>query len=329
MDKDNAKDRPIGAATQRVASYQAHLRAMKLTYQLARRASWLALWINATLTVAKLAAGLLGHSLALVSDAINSLGDMITTSGVLVGIRISAWPASEEHPYGFSRVEAVIGLYLAMALVGAGIWVGWEGLLALRHPHESPAWYTLLVAAAVVVIKESLYQYKIRIARQLRSQSLTAAAWDHRSDAIAGLAVLTGIGLDRWAGLWWGDGAATLVVAVTILWAGISLMRGNIAELLDRQADAAFLQEVNGAALLVQGVAGIDKLFVRKAGLEYLVDLHVEVDPDMSVRRAHEIAHEVQESVQYALPHIHSILVHVEPFRPERHGQQRADSSNA
>jgi len=322
-------EEPVGAATERVASYKTHLDAMHKAYGQARWASWLALWINAVLTVGKLVAGLLGNSLSLVSDAINSIGDMVTTSGVLLGMRISAWPATAKHPYGFSRVEAVIGLYLAMALAGAGVWIGREGLLQLHRPESPPEWYTLLVAAAVVVIKESLYQYKIRVARRLQSQALKAAAWDHRSDAIAGTAVLIGIALSRW-GYWWGDGAATLVVAGTIIWAGLSLMHGNISELLDSQADVAFLQEIREAARGAAGVAAIDKVFVRKAGLEYLVDLHVEVDPNLNVERAHEIAHEVQEAIQRALPHIHSILVHIEPHRPERHaegGPQGEDST--
>lgn len=318
-------DKPVGAATERVPSYKVHLEVMGKAYKQARWASWLALWINAVLTLGKLVAGVLGQSLALVSDAINSLGDMITTSGVLIGMRISAWPATEKHPYGYSRAESIIGLYLAMALAGAGVWVGLEGLKALRTPHEPAAWYTLLVAAAVVVIKESLYQYKIRIARRLRSRSLMAAAWDHRSDAIAGMAILLGLSLQRWAGLPWGDGAATLVVAGTILWAGLSLMRGNVSELLDRQADVPFLEEVRDAACLVPGVAAIDKLFVRKAGLEYLVDVHVEVDPNLNVKQAHDLAHDVQAAIQHALPHIHSILVHIEPYRPERHAQERRD----
>ncbi len=318
MEPNSPKDKRIGAATERVASYQAHLEAMAKAYRQARYASWLAFWVNAILTAGKLTAGLLGHSLALVSDAINSLGDMVTTTGLLLGMRISAWPATARHPYGFSRVESVVGLYLAMALAGAGAWVTREGLLALGHPHPPPAWYTLLVAGAVVVIKESLYQYKIRVARRLQSQSLRTAAWDHRSDVLAGLAVFTGIALDRWAGLSWGDAGATIFVGLAIIWAGVSLMRGNISELLDRQADVTFLKDVADAARVVPGVAGIDRLFVRKAGLEYLADVHVEVDPSMNVQRAHQIAHDVQEAIQRAHPQVHSILVHIEPFRPER-----------
>lgn len=324
MDAGSPRNRPVGAATERVASYQAHVQAMAEAYRLARYASWLALGINAVLTVGKLAVGLAGHSLALVSDAINSLADVITTGGLLVGMRISAWPATAKYPYGFSRVEAIIGLYLAMALAGAGVWVGREGLVALRHPHAAPAAYTLIAAAAVVVTKESLYQYKIRVARKLQSQSLRAAAWDHRSDALAGLAVFAGIALDRWAGLSWGDAAATIVVGITIIWAGISLMHANISELLDRQADVIFLQDIRSAAQRVPGVAAIDKILVRKAGLEYLADVHVEVDPNMNVRQGHDIAHGVQEAIQHAMPNIHSILVHVEPYRPERQAQRKA-----
>ncbi len=302
----------VGAATERAASYKAHVDAMRIAYRQARWAAWLAFWVNLVLGVSKLVVGLIGQSLALVSDAVNSFGDLISTAGVLVGMQISTWPATAKHPYGYSRIEAIIGLYLAMGLAGAGVWIGREGLASLDAPHPVPAWYTLIVAGAVVIIKESLYQYKIRVARRLGSQSLRAAAWDHRSDAIASLAVLAGIAASRW-GYWWGDSVATLVVSGTILWAGVNLMRGSVSELLDRQADVSFLESVRQTASLVQGVAAIDKLFVRKAGLEYLVDVHVEVDPDLNVKRAHDIAHDVQQAIQHAMPNIHSILVHIEP----------------
>lgn len=309
-------DRTRAAATERAASYRMHLEAMDVAYRQGRWAAWLALGVNAALGVTKLVAGLLGNSFALVSDAVNSFGDLFTTGGVIIGMRLSAKPADREHPYGHSRIEAIIGLYLSLAVAAAGAWIGYEGLQRMGQSPPVPEWYTLLVAAGVVIVKESLYQYKIRVARRLASQSLMAAAWDHRSDAISSTAVFVGLALARWAGVPWGDTAATLVVAVAILWAGVGLMRASAHELMDRQADMDFLDSVRRAAGLVHGVAALDKLFVRKAGLEYLVDVHVEVDPELNVRRAHDIAHEVQEAIQHALPQVHSILVHIEP-----HGQ--------
>jgi len=309
--------RSFRAATERVASYQAHVDTMRQAYRRGRWAAWLAILTNSALGVAKLVAGVLGHSFALVSDAIHSFSDIATSLGVLVGMRISARPADAEHPYGHSRAEAIIGLYIAMALAGAGVFVAREAISRLGKPQVMPAGYTLIVVAVAVAVKEALYQYKSRLARRIRSRSLMADAWHHRSDALSSIAVFVGIALVRWTDLAWADEAATLVVAVCILWAGVSLMRSSSDELMDRQADEHLLATVRAAAAAVEGVARVEKLFVRTAGLEYLIDVHVQVDPHLTVAEAHEIAHAAQEAIQRAVPHTHSVLVHLEPHAGE------------
>ena len=311
-----------GAATEQVASYRTHLETMQGAYRSGRWAAWLAILTNAGLGVAKLVAGLLGGSFALVSDAVHSFSDVATSFGVLVGMRISARPADAEHPYGHSRAEAIVGLYIAMALAAAGVLVAREALNRFERPHMPPAVYTLIVAGLSVFIKEGLYQYKSRLARRIHSRAIMADAWHHRSDALSSIAVFVGIGLTRWAGLVWADELATLAVAVCILWAAISLMQSSSDELMDRQADEQMVEAVRAAAVVVPEVVLIDKLFIRKAGLEYLVDVHIHVDPELSVKQSHEIAHNVQQAIQQALPHIHSVLVHTEP----RAGESARDS---
>lgn len=305
--------RSLRAATERVASYQAHVDTMDRAYRHGRWAAWAAIVTNATLGIAKLVAGLLGHSFALVSDAIHSFSDIATSLGVLAGMRISARPADAEHPYGHSRAEAIIGLYIAMALAGAGVFVAREAISRLGKPQVIPAGYTLVVVAVAVAVKEALYQYKSRLARRISSRSLMADAWHHRSDALSSVAVFAGIAMVRWTHLAWADEAATLAVAVCILWAAVSLMHTSSDELMDRQADKRLLQTVREVAGAVAGVARVEKLFIRTAGLEYLIDVHVQVDPRLTVAEAHEIAHAAQQAIQHALPHTHSVLVHLEP----------------
>src|SRR5262249_39940163 len=146
-----------------------------------------------------------------------------------------------------------------------------------------PETYTLWVAGASMVVKEALYHYKIRLGRRLRSTSLIADAWDHRSDVLSSAAVLVGLALTKYAGVVWADEVATLIVAMTLIWASVSLLTGSTHELMDTQQDPEMLRMLREAARQVRGVRDVEKLWVRKAGLEFLVDIHIEVDPDMSV----------------------------------------------
>jgi len=294
-------------------SRQLHLATMDRAYARGRRAAWLGVTLNLALGLLKLVAGLLGNCFALVSDAVHSFSDVVTSLAVLLGMRISAKPADSEHPYGHSRAEAIIGLYVAMALAAAGVMVAREALSRIAVEQVMPAWYTLLAAGISVVVKEGLYQYKSRLGRQIHSRAITADAWHHRSDALSSVAVFVGIVISRWTGAWWADGAAALVVAVSIIWAGLSLLKSTMDELMDRQAPDEMLRAVRSIARGVPGVVDVEKLFVRKAGLEYLVDVHIEVEPHLTVMQSHEIAHAVQSTLQSRLPHIHSVLVHIEP----------------
>ena len=147
------------------------------------------------------------------------------------------------------------------------------------------------------------------------SAAVRAAAWDHRLDALGSLAVLAGLALAKWGGPAWhvADHVAALVVAVVIFWAGWTLYWGSLHELMDRQADADLLRDVRPGALAVAGVRGVEKLLARKAGLEYLVDIHVEVDPNLPVRAGHAIAHAVKNRLLKQIVRIKDVLVHIEP----------------
>jgi cation diffusion facilitator family transporter len=285
-------------------------------YRRARRAALLGIAANLGLGAFKLAGGLLGNSIALTSDAVHSLGDALTACAVWAALLWAQRPADREHPYGHMRAEAVAGSNVALLLLLSGVGVGWEAVRALLdHPSPPPEMFTLVIALVSLVVKEALYRYSSRVAAQTDSVAMRAASWDHRLDAIGSLAVLCGLALSHWGGPAWhsADDVAALVVAAVILYAGCALFWASVHELMDRQADAAILAEVRQAALVVPGVRGVEKLLARKAGLEYLVDIHVEVDPDLTVRAGHAIAHDVKNRLLQRIVPVKDVLVHIEP----------------
>ncbi len=207
------------------------------------------------------------------------------------------------------------GSNVALLLVLSGLGIGWEALTTLSEPSPAPEWYTLGIAGLSIVVKEALYRYESRVAGATGSSAVRAAAWDHRLDAIGSLAVLVGLALAYWGGPAWraADHVAALAVAAVVLWAGGSLLWGSVQELMDRQAGPEVLDEVRREAADVPGVRGVEKLFVRKTGLEHLVDIHIEVDPHISVREGHAIGHAVKDRLIGRVVTIKDVLVHIEP----------------
>ena len=287
-------------------------------YREAVRATALGLVVNLALGVAKLAGGLVGGSLALVSDAVNSLGDVFTSSAILLAFRVAQKPADAEHPYGHTRAEAIAGSNVAVLVIVSALMVGWGTIRSfpIEPSHRPPPLWALAIAGVNVVIKEALYQYKIRLGRRLGSSALTANAWDHRSDAFSALAVLIGLTLVRVGGprFMFLDGVSALVVVVVILVSAARLLVASGQELMDAQADQLFVDEIRAFAAGASGVRRVDKLWVRKTGLEYLVDIHVQVPADLTVAEGHTISHQVKDRLLERFPIIRDVLVHLEPF---------------
>ena len=287
-------------------------------HDLYRQSRHAALWgvaVTLSLGLAKLAGGLFGHSLALLSDSVHSLGDALAAASVWGALLWAQQPADREHPYGHTRVEAVVGSNVALLLILSGLWVAWEALHGFREYAPPPESFTLVIAVASVIMSEGLYRYSSRVARRTGSSAVLAASWDQRLDAFGSLAVLIGLALATWGGPSWhaADHVAALLVSLVILWTGGKLFWASLQELMDRQADPEVLQKVREEALAVPGVRGVEKLLVRKTGLEYLVDIHVEVAPDISVREGHDIGHAVKDRLVNGIVTVKDVLVHIEP----------------
>jgi cation diffusion facilitator family transporter len=293
-------------------------------------ATWLGLVVNLALGCAKLFGGLAGRSYALISDAVNSLGDVFTSVAVLLAFRVARKPADPEHPYGHTRAEAIAGSNVAVLVIVSALLVGWGALRGISSPsiQPPPAW-TLAIAAANVVIKEALYQYKIRLGRRAGSSAIIANAWDHRADALSALAVLVGLGIIRLAGPRFLalDGVAALFVVAVIVTSAARLLWASAQELMDAQADEGFVEQIRANAACVSGVKKIDKLWVRKSGLEYLVDIHIQVAADKTVHDGHRISHLVKDELLRRFTNLRDVLVHLEPF-PHDHEEVRQSSKD-
>ncbi|WP_435019237.1 cation diffusion facilitator family transporter [Tundrisphaera sp. TA3] len=284
-------------------------------YREARKAAIWGVAISLGLGVAKLIGGWYGNSLGLISDAAHSLVDAVISGALFGALWIAQRPADHEHPYGHARFEAVAGSGVALILIGLAAGIAYEAYHGLGRPRGIPEAYTLAIAIGGIAFQEGLYRYARSVALRTGSGALLATAWDYRLDALGSVAVVAGVGLSRWGGPdWaWADHAAALMVAGAISWVGGSLLWGNIQDLMDRQATPAVLSNVRDEAMAARGVLGVEKLRVRKVGLEYLVDIHVEVDPEQTVRAGHEIAHAVKDRVIERVPSIRDVLVHIEP----------------
>ncbi|HEV7926107.1 MAG TPA: cation diffusion facilitator family transporter [Verrucomicrobiae bacterium] len=280
------------------------------------KATFLGMAVNVVLSAVKFTAGVLGHSHALIADAVESGADILSSIVVWRALVLAAEPADREHPYGHGKAEPLAAATVATMLLVAAAGIILKSLQDLALPRQAPRAFTLIVLIAVVVIKETLFRFVAREAGSVESIVVYADAWHHRSDAVTSLAAAIGISLALLGGprFFFADDAAAIVAGLIIAWNGWKLLKPAYNELMDAAPGVALVAQIKSAASQVAGVKRIEKCIVRKAGYEYFVDMHVEVDPELTVRQAHQIAHLVKDSVRASMPSVHDVLVHIEPY---------------
>jgi cation diffusion facilitator family transporter len=276
--------------------------------------------VNIALGGAKLAAGLLGHSYALVADACESFSDVMGSCVTLYGLRIAAEPADPVHPAGHGRAETLASAITALVLVVVGGLIFWQATLSLNEPRHAPNPLTLLVLVPVILVKEWTFHWMRARGKQIGSLAVIADAWHQRSDVVTSVAALGGI-IVAWAGgpAWsHADSWAAMFASLWLIGTGLWLLGPTLHELMEGSVDPALWEFIYETSRHCPGVKGIDKVWVRKLGMRLMVDMHVEVDPDISVQEGHQVAHEVKDKVQRELPQVRDVMVHIEPFDPER-----------
>ncbi len=290
--------------------------ARELAWSRGMRLAGVGLFANAALAVIKGAAGLLGHSYALVADAAESVADIGGSILVWSGLRVSARSPDYDHPYGHGKAEPLAAAAVGLMLCGASLGIFVKAVQAVLTPSRPPAPFTLAVLVIVIAVKATLARTVLRVADDVGSRALAADAWHHRADVITSGAAFIGIsaalvGGQRWA---WCDGAAGSVASIIVFINGLHILRPAVHELMDGAPDVELLERVGGAARSVAGVRFIEHLKARKLGTRYLVDLHAQADPRMSLDDAHVLSGQIKHAIRQAVPSVQDVLVHMEPF---------------
>ena len=275
--------------------------------------------VNCLLAAGKLAAGLLGRSGAMVADAVHSFSDLATDVVVVAFARVSAKPKDEGHDYGHGKFETLAAILVGLALVAVGGGILAEGVQAIRrvvHGGElaRPGGIALAAAAVSIVVKEWLYRYTVRAGRTLRSPSVVANAWHHRSDALSSLGTLAGIGCAYFLGPAWriADPIAALLVAVFIFKIAFDQIRAGLDELLERSLPGDMEQEILRIVTADPAVRQPHNLRTRRIGAAIAVEVHIRVDGEMSVRRAHALTVDIERRLRARFGAETMIAIHVE-----------------
>jgi len=272
------------------------------------------------LAAIKAVAGILGNSYALIADAIESASDVFTSIVVLAGLRIAQLPPDQKHPYGHGKAEPFAGIVVAIALFVAAIIIITQSIHEIITPHHAPAPFTLIVLVVVVLTKEFLFRYIIKVGTEVNSVAVRNDAWHHRSDAFTSGAAFIGISIALIGGEGYeqADDYAALFASGVIIFNAYRLLRPALDEIMDAAPSKEINQEIINATNSVSGVIATDKCYVRKMGLDYYIDIHIIVDGNLTVHDGHEIAHNVKDYLMKTFPQISNVLVHVEPATEER-----------
>ena len=279
-----------------------------------RFAGWMGLVVNLALAAAKLSAGLLGHSQAVVADAVHSLSDTVTDIALILGVRYWSAPADERHPHGHRRFETLVTVFIGLMVAAAAVGIGWDAVTSFGRPSHPPSAIALAAALLSIGVKEALYRWTAKMGRKTGSSALVANAWHHRTDALSSVPVAIAVSIamidHRLAVV---DQIGAIVVAIFVLHAAIRIIRPALDELVDAGAPRAHRKELERLALEVAGVRAAHALRTRYIGSELAVDVHIEVDAELSVADGFAIASEVKHDLLKRGPDVADVVVQIEP----------------
>ena len=283
--------------------------------QTAIKATYFSIIGNTSLALIKGVAGFFGNSYALIADAIESTTDIFASLLVLFGIKYSNRPADKNHPYGHGRAEPLVTFLVVGFLITSATIIAYESIKNISTPHDLPKPWTLLVLGAIIIWKEISYRIVLKKSKETHSSSLKADAWHHRSDALTSVAAFIGISIALIFGKGYetADDWAALFAAGFILYNSYLIFRPALGEIMDEHVYDDLIEEIRQVAHKVQGVEDTEKCFIRKAGMQYHVELHATVKADLTVREGHDIAHKLQDTLREEIPQLGHVLIHIEP----------------
>ena len=283
--------------------------------QTAIKATYFSIIGNTCLAIIKGLAGFFGNSYALIADAIESTTDIFASFLVLFGIKYSNRPADKNHPYGHGRAEPLITFLVVGFLITSATVIAYESIINIRTPHQLPKTWTLIILGAIIIWKEYSFRLVMKRSVQTNSSSLRADAWHHRSDAITSVAAFIGISIALILGNGYeaADDWAALFASGFILYNSYLIFRPALGEIMDEHLYDDLIAQIRVVSLQVDGIIDTEKCFIRKAGMQYHVDLHATVESNITVKEGHDLAHKLKDALREKIPELGHVLIHVEP----------------
>lgn len=286
--------------------------------RMANRVSIITIIINLVLSVLKFLVGFFGHSQALISDAIHSASDVVSTVAVMFGINLSDKKSDTSHPYGHERIECIFSIILAMMLFITGVGIGITAIKNIVSGAEIaiPSKIALIAATVSIAVKEWMYHYTKRAAKKINSSSMLADAWHHRSDALSSVGSLIGVG-GALLGFTICEPIASIVICIFIGKASVDIFMDAVNRLIDRSCTDEEIERIRECVMEIDGVKNIDKLMTRRFGSKIYVDLEIAEDPNITLLEAHHIAERVHDNIEEKMPEVKHCMIHVNPITEE------------
>ncbi len=280
-----------------------------------KKITWIGIAVNLGLAGIKFVVGTLGASQAVIADAVHSLSDMFTDFAVILGVKFWSAPPDDDHPYGHRKIEALITAVIGLVLAGVAIGIGYNSLVTMREVHiDQTTWFAIIGPSLSIVFKEILYRWTITIGTREKSSAVVANAWHHRSDALSSLPALIAVAAasinPEWA---FADHIGALIISIFILKVSWDIISPSLSELIDSGASRTDCENIKKIAMDVDGVKDVHEIRTRKISSYLYVDLHILVDPEISVRLGHDISEIVQDKLIQKGPGVFDVVVHIEP----------------
>ncbi|MCC7418506.1 MAG: cation transporter [Acidobacteria bacterium] len=295
--------------------HTAAVTAIEESYRTARRVALLGVAVSAVLACTNIVVGLLVRSTSVVATGFEFAGDVLASSIVLIGMGVAARPADRNHPYGHGRFETLSAFVVGLILAAAGATICYRSLQAVGATHPPPGALAAAALVGAIVLRGIMSSVKFRVGRRLRSSALIADAWNDAVDILSALAALVAVALATYDPVHFlaADHYGGFVVGIVVVITGLRVLRDASLELADTMPDPELTEEIARISKSVAGVQGVDKVFARKTGLQYHIDLHIEVDPDETIAASHAIGGHVRATLKRELPWVADVLVHLEP----------------
>lgn len=271
---------------------------------------------NTVLALFKLIAGLAGRSSAMISDAVHSMSDVLSTFIAVIGVKLSEKKADDDHPYGHDRFECVASILLCGMLLAVGCGIGYSGIMTIIHGDysgiETPGIIALAAAAVSIIVKEWMFRYTRYYARMINSSAFMADAWHHRSDALSSIGALIGIG-GAIMGYPFMEPAAGVIICLFIVKAAVDIFRDALNKMLDASCGAEYEKSLSDYISSCDGIVRVDMLRTRQFGGKIYIDCEIAVDGNKSLKEAHDICENAHDEVEKNFPNIKHIMIHVNP----------------